>query len=192
MVPGKMAPKNWSPEKFPSKIVLRQKNARKFKQNTQKNVWRLRHDPTYVRNCRTLKEFRKICCRVLGFHRLITSEHSTYTPRCSTLTPWFFVSGFGFFSAFCVCCRVLGFYRLITSQHSTHIPRRSTPTPRFFISEFPGDHFSEIQENIVLFLSNDVSLRCNYLISNKIHLRHSPGSWRILFKTLAHFSILYS
>ena len=41
MVCGKVAPENWSPEKwspenwslekFPSKIVLRQKNARKFK-----------------------------------------------------------------------------------------------------------------------------------------------------------------
>ena len=67
MVPGKNAPREkwfpekWSPEKFPSKIVLRQKNARKFKRifhfyqliplHTQKNVWRLRHDPTYVPNC---------------------------------------------------------------------------------------------------------------------------------------------
>ena len=54
------------------------------------------------------------------FHRLITSEHSTHTPRCSTLTPRFFVSGFGFVSEFCVYCRVLGFHRLISSEHSTH------------------------------------------------------------------------
>ena len=40
---------------------------------------------------RTLKESRKVCCRVLGFYRLITSQHSTYTPRHSTPTPWFFV-----------------------------------------------------------------------------------------------------
>ena len=29
--PEKWSPENWSPEKFPSKIVFRQKNARKFK-----------------------------------------------------------------------------------------------------------------------------------------------------------------
>ena len=79
----------WSSEKFPLKIVLRQKNARKFKWlfhfyqliplHTQENVWRLRYDPTYVQNCRTLKESRKICCRVLSVHRLIASEHSTHT-----------------------------------------------------------------------------------------------------------------
>ena len=65
-----------------------QKNATKFKQlfhfyqliplHTQKNVWRLRRDPIYIPYCRTLKESRKICCRVLGFHKLITSEHSTH------------------------------------------------------------------------------------------------------------------
>ena len=103
--------KKWSPEKCPSKIVLRENNARKLKRllhfyqliplHTQKDVWRLHHDPTYAPNRRTLKESRKICCRVLGFHRLITSEHSTHTPRCSTLTPRFFVS------VFWVCFRVL-------------------------------------------------------------------------------------
>ena len=40
------------------------------------------------------RESRKICCRVLGFHRLIISEHSTHTPRCSTPTPRCFVSEF--------------------------------------------------------------------------------------------------
>ena len=51
-------------------------------------------------NCKTRKEFRKVCYRVLGFHRLITFEHSTHTrththtPRCSTFTPRFFVSEF--------------------------------------------------------------------------------------------------
>ena len=144
--PEKWSSENLSLEKFPSKIVLRQKNARKFQRlfhfyqliplHTQKNVWRSRRDPTYVPNCRTLKKSRKICCRVLGFYRLITSEHSTPASRCSTLTPRFFVSGFR------VCCRVLDFHRLITSQHFTHTPRCSTPTPRFFVSEFLGDHFS--------------------------------------------------
>ena len=90
MVPRKKGPREkWSPGKFPSKIVLRQQSARKFKRlfhfyqliplHTQKNVWRLHHDPTYVPNCKTLKESREICCWVLGFHRLITSQHSTHT-----------------------------------------------------------------------------------------------------------------
>ena len=102
--PDNWSPEKWSLEKFASKIDLRQKSARKFERlfyfyqliplHTQKNVWRLRHDPTYVPNCRTLKESSKICCRVLGFHRLITSEHSTHTPRCSTPTPRLFVSEF--------------------------------------------------------------------------------------------------
>ena len=102
--PEKWSRENWCPEKSPSKIVLHQKNARKFKRlfyfyqlirlHTQKDVWRLRHDPTHAPNCRTLKESRKIYCRVLGFHRLITSEHSRQTPRCSAPTPRFFVSEF--------------------------------------------------------------------------------------------------
>ena len=102
--PENWSPEKWSPEKFALKIVLRQKNARIFKRlcyfyqliplHTQKNVRRLRQDPTYIPNCGTLKESRKICCRVLGFHRLITSQHSTHTPRCSTPTPRFFVSKF--------------------------------------------------------------------------------------------------
>ena len=37
------------------------------------------HDPIYAANCRTLKESRKVFCRVLGFHRLITYQHSTHT-----------------------------------------------------------------------------------------------------------------
>ena len=87
--PEKWSPEKWSPEKYPSKTVLRQNNARKLEQlfhfyqliplHTHKDVWRLHHYPTYAPNCRTLKESRKICCRVLGFHRLITSEHSTHT-----------------------------------------------------------------------------------------------------------------
>ena len=97
--------------------------------------------PLYTLRCSTLTpqfcvtEFW-VCCRVLGFHRLITSQHSSHTSRCLTLTPRFFFSGFGFVSEFRVCCQVLGFHRLITSQHSTHTPRCSTLTPRFFVPEF--------------------------------------------------------
>ena len=106
--------------------------------HTEKIFWRLRHDSKYVSNCRTLKESRKICCRVLGFHRLITSEDSTHTPRCSTLTPRFFVSGFGF---------VVEFWVFIDWSHPsiphahTHYDARRSPHdflfPCFgFVSEF--------------------------------------------------------
>ena len=143
--PENWPPEKWSPEKFASKIVLRQKNARKFKRlfhfyqliplHTQKNDWRLRHDPTYVPNCRTLKESREMCCRVLGFHRLITSEHSTHTYHDAQRSPYDFL--FPVLALFpSVCCRVLGFHRLITSDHSTRTPRCSTLTPRLFISVF--------------------------------------------------------
>ena len=87
--PGKMVPGKLVPGKNPSKIVPHQKNARKFKRffhfyrlialHTQKDVWRLPQDSTYASNWRTLNESRKVCCRVLGFHKLITSEHSTHT-----------------------------------------------------------------------------------------------------------------
>ena len=99
MVPGKNGPRKYGlREKWsPSKIILRQKNAKKFKRlfhfyrliplHTQKDVCRLRHDPTYAPKCRTLKESRKDCCRVLGFHRLITSEHSTHTHHDARRSP---------------------------------------------------------------------------------------------------------
>ena len=127
LVAGKISPKNWSPGKCLSKIVLRQNNAMKFQRlfhlhrliplHTQKDVWRLRHDLTYALNCKTLKETRKHCCRVSGFHRWITSEHSTHTPRCSTLTPRFFVSEF---------------------------PVDHFSGDHFSGDYFPGDHFSGI------------------------------------------------
>ena len=97
LVPGKMVPEilvrgKMVPGKISFKIVLRRKNARNdffifidwfHYTHIYKDVWR---SP----NCRILKESRKVCCRVLGFHRLITSQNSTQTPRCSTLTPRFF------------------------------------------------------------------------------------------------------
>ena len=39
-------------------------------------------------NCRTSKESRRICCRVLGIHRLITSEHSTHTHHDARRSPY--------------------------------------------------------------------------------------------------------
>ena len=155
--PRKIGPwKNWSPEKCPSKIVLRQKNARKFKWlfhfyqliplHTQKNVWHLHQDPTYVPNCRALKESRKICCRVLGFHRLITSEHSTHTPQCSTLNPTIFcfrVSGlfpsFGFVVEFWVFIDWPHPNIPHTHTHTHHDARR--PPHDFSFLSFPGTNF---------------------------------------------------
>ena len=156
MVPGKIGPREIGPRK---NVLLKLFSVKRMLENlddflnfyrliplhTQKDVWR-----SHAPNCRTLKEFRKVYYRVLGFHRLITSEHFTYTPQCSTLTPRFLVSEFW------VCCRVLGFHRLITSQHytHTHTPRCSTLSPRFFFwffrhhfseDHFSGDHFSEDQ-----------------------------------------------
>ena len=131
--PEKWSRENWSPEKYPSKIILRLKNARKFKRlfhfyqliplHTQKDVWRLRYDPTFAPNCRTLKESRKIRCRVLGFHRLITSEHSTHTHHDARRSP----HDFSFLSF-----------------SGTNFPRTIFPGTNFPGTIFRGDHFSGI------------------------------------------------
>ena len=57
---------------------------------THKKIFDVHLTIVHALNCRTLKETRKVCSRVSGFHRLITSQHSTHTPRCSTLTSLFF------------------------------------------------------------------------------------------------------
>ena len=80
---------------------------------THENMFDVHLTILHAWNCRTLKESRKVCYRLLGFHRFITFQHSTLTPWCSTLTPRFFVS------AFWICCRVLSFHRLITDPQST-------------------------------------------------------------------------
>ena len=108
---------------------------------THKKMFDVHLTILHAPNCRTLKESRKVCCRVLGFHRLITSEHSRHTPRCSTLTPRFFF-------------RVLGFHRLIPSQHSTpthphthththtHTPHDARRSPHdFLFLSFPENSF---------------------------------------------------
>ena len=83
LVPGKWSPENWSPEKWPSKIVLRQKNARKFERllifidwfhYTYKKMFDVHFTILHA-----LNESRKVCYRVLGFYRLIISQHSTHT-----------------------------------------------------------------------------------------------------------------
>ena len=134
--PGKRSPKKWSPgkksmdKKSPEKwylgIKVPGKNGLKklfsvkrmlvnlnnffifidWFHYTHKNMFDVHLTILHAPNCRTLKESRNVCCRVLGFHRLITSKNSTHThthtPRCSTLTPRFFI-----FDSW-VCFRVLG------------------------------------------------------------------------------------
>ena len=46
---------------------------------TRKKMFNVHLIILHATNCRTLKESRKVCCRVLGFHRLIPSQHSTHT-----------------------------------------------------------------------------------------------------------------
>ena len=126
--PEKWSPENWSPEKCPSKIVLRQNNDGKFKRLfhfyqlipllIQKDVWRLRHDPTYALNSRTLRDSKKICCRVLGFHRLITFHtHTTMLDGHPTIFPFLSFPG-------------------------TNFPGTIFPRTIFPMTIFPGDHFS--------------------------------------------------
>ena len=111
----------------------------------------------HASNCRTLKESRKVCCRVLGFHRLITSQHSTHTHTTMLdAHPTIFsrvlglLSSFRFVSEFWICCRVSGSHRLITSHHFTYTHTTGLDVhPTIFVSEFygtifPGDRFSGI------------------------------------------------
>ena len=65
-----------------------------------------------------------VSCRVLGFHRLITFQHSTHTPRCSTLTPRFFVYEFS---------------------------GTIFPWTIFLGTIFPGDHFSKDHFSGIIF-----------------------------------------
>ena len=46
---------------------------------THKNMLDVHLTILHAPNYKTLKESKKVCCRVFGFHRLITSENSTHT-----------------------------------------------------------------------------------------------------------------
>ena len=60
-------------------------------------------------NCTPLKKSRKVCCRVLGFHRLITSEPSTHIHYGARRSPHdFLFRSLGIVSEFWVRLRVLG------------------------------------------------------------------------------------
>ena len=117
MVPGKLVPgkngprEKWSPKKMvpgkngPRKNVLQELfSVKRMLGNLNDFIFIVWFHYTHTKiivghltilhalNCRTPKGSRKVCCLVLGFHRLITSEHSTHTLQCLTLTPRFFVS----------------------------------------------------------------------------------------------------
>ena len=98
MVPGKNDPRKIGPRKMSFKRMLWNLNSFYIFINwfhyTHKKIFDVHLRILHAPNCRTLKDSRKVCCRVLGFHILITSEHPTHTPRCSTLTPRLFVSEF--------------------------------------------------------------------------------------------------
>ena len=94
----------------------------------------------HASNCSTLKESRKVCCRVLGFQRMITSEHSTHAHTHThhdarrSLHDFLFPS-FGF---------VVEFYVFIDSSHPnfprTHHVLDAHPTI-FCFCVFPGPIF---------------------------------------------------
>ena len=99
MVPGKKNPRKNGPRKIgPRKNVLKKLFSVKrmlgnlidfiilidWIQYTHKKMFDVHLTTIHAPNCRTLKKPKEVCCQVLRFYRLITSEHSTHTPRCST------------------------------------------------------------------------------------------------------------
>ena len=145
--PEKWCLGKWSLEKIPSKIVCVKRmlgNLNRFFifnnccHYTHKKMFDVHLTILHVPNCRTIKAFRKVCCRVLGFHKLITSQHSTHTAQCSTLTPWFFVCfqvlGLLFFPIFRRFCSQRPFFRGFFFQGTI----------------FPGTIFSGFNANLML------------------------------------------
>ena len=143
MVPGKWSPENWSSEKWsPEKCPLKLLSVKRMLGNlndffiyfdwfyyTHKKVFDVHLTILHAPNCRTLKRSRKVCCRVLGFHRLITSQHSTHVSQCSTLTPRFFGSEFSgtifpgtIFPGF-ACVRVFKLWKIQASESQQSLYR---------------------------------------------------------------------
>ena len=115
------------------------------------------HSPTFIlhsQNCRTLKESRKVCCRVLGFHRLITSEHSTHTHHDARRSPhdFLFMSFPGPFYRGPIFRGPLfpgtifpGTNFPGTNFPGTKFPGTNFPGTIFPGTTFPGGHFSGIR-----------------------------------------------
>ena len=149
MVPGKKIPGKLVPEKMvpgengPRKISLPKIGVRKI--SPRKNVLRklfsakrmldlndflfLSIDSTNHKKMFDI-HLAILIAWVLGFHKLITSEHPTHTPRCSTLTQRFFVSEFS------------GTIFPGTYFAGTIYPGTNFPGYFFPGNHFSGDHFS--------------------------------------------------
>ena len=86
-VSGKKSPERRSPEKCPQKLSSVKRMLENLNDffifmdwfhQTHKKMFDIHLTILHAPNCRTLKESRKVCCRVLGFHRLITDPQTTY------------------------------------------------------------------------------------------------------------------
>ena len=79
--PGKNPRKNVLKKLFSVKTMLRNLNFFIFINcfyYTHKKMFHVHLTILHTPDCTTLKESRKVCCLVLDFHRLITSQHSTH------------------------------------------------------------------------------------------------------------------
>ena len=103
-----------------------------------------------------------VCCRVLGFHRLITSEHSTHTHHDARRPP----HDFSFLSFPGINFRETIFPGTIfprTNFPGTIVPRDHfsrgpfLPGTIFPRTIFSGDHFSGIQSNTWKHFALDIS-----------------------------------
>ena len=170
--PGKMVPKNWSPNySSPEKCPLKLFCVKRMLGNlndffiyfdwfyyTQKKMFnvhlKILHAPKFEHWRSPGRFFVVIWVFIDWSHPNIPHTHTTMLDAHPTVLLF---PSFGFVSEFWVCFRVLGFYRLITSQYYTPTPRCLTLTPWFFVSEFsgtifpgtifPGDHFSGMPLN---------------------------------------------
>ena len=84
-------PEKWSPEKCPSSLFFIFIDWFHY---THKKMFDVHLTILHSPNCRTLKNSRKVCCWILGFHRLITSEKSTHTTILDAHVAifWFWIS----------------------------------------------------------------------------------------------------
>ena len=135
LVPGNMSFKNCSPSKGCLKIWTTFFIFIDWFHYTHKNMFdghvlTILHAPY----CRTLKESRKDYCWVLGFHRFVTSQHSTHThthththhARCSMLDAHPMIFCFWIFWGL--------FFRGFNSSGTIF------PGDHFILDQFFGDH----------------------------------------------------
>ena len=96
---GKKVPGKMLLGKYPPKIILQKRvlgNLDDFFifihwfHFTHKKMFDVHLTILHVPNCRTLKESRKVFCRVLGSYKLITSQHSMHTHHDVRHSPHYF------------------------------------------------------------------------------------------------------